>query len=183
MDKGKIELKALKDISVSRGSVPAFNYKFSDVDGINFEEYLLAQYEGDLLIYYSSMATDQFIDGWCTRWDSSNYTITIETFLSPSEFNTLISNITPGAVGELYKVLGEPHHYDKTWTGGNTLKILPNNYTAREAGGYTGDLNSNLENMRDERIVYVKNVTTSPVANTDEYINIKIEGLISGTTI
>jgi putative protein kinase ArgK-like GTPase of G3E family len=29
MDKGKIELKALKDIAVSRGSVPAFNYKFS----------------------------------------------------------------------------------------------------------------------------------------------------------
>lgn len=122
----------------------------------------------DLMIYYGDMGDDDFIGGWCSRWDAQNYDIICETWLKKPTLQSLVSNIRPGAVGILYEILGKPHHYDTSWTAANTIKIKPHP-------------SSNLSNMRSEKIAYVKNLTTHPVTNTD-WVEIKLECNISGNT-
>ena len=122
----------------------------------------------DLVIYYSSLAAPHCISCACHRWDQNNYTITIETTLNKTNLTTLLNNITPGATGELYQILGRPLYYDKTWTGNNTLKLSPNSYA-----------HSTLSKMRNETLIYPKNVTISSIGDT-ELMGVKIEGYISG---
>lgn len=128
---------------------------------------------GDLNIYYSSLADPHYINCWCTRWDETNWDIIIETFLDKSSVQTLINNTTPGAVGELYEVLGSRVYYDKTWEGNNTLKFSPN----------SGCKVSTLKDMREDKIVYVKNLTTSPIEGANGLINVKIEAIKSGSRV
>jgi len=122
---------------------------------------------GDLAIYYGNMGTDDFIDCWCSRWDVQNYNLIIETWLKESDLQTLKDNMRIGAVGELYKILGKPRFYDKSWTGANTIKMQP------IAG-------SNLSKMRGERVVFPKNITTGVVKGGSGWIFCKIEATISG---
>jgi len=124
----------------------------------------------DLDIYYNSLAGSDHINCWCTRWSVSNYSITIETILNKTDLGTLQSNTVPGAVGELYKVLGKPRFYDKTWTGSNTLMLSP-----------SSNVQSNLKNMRDDKLIFVKNMTSSPFEGDQGYLQVKIEGYISGS--
>ena len=119
-------------------------------------------------IYYSSLSAPHFIECPCSRWDISDYMLTIETILTKSQRDTLYAHITPGAVGELYRILGKSIYYDKTWTGDNTLKIVPISGT-------------NLDDMFSEKIIYVKNYSDS-IIGTD-YFDVKIEGYISGGTL
>ena len=159
-----------------------FNYTFSDTEGISFISYYY-NYDGDILIYYDNFNTDTtslYVDGWCSRWDVQDYSVVLETWLSKSEAQTLRENITPGAVDELYTILGRPTYYDKTWTSNNTLRIVPNIYTRREKDSNTteGDNTSNLINMRNEVFIYVKNYTEHTVES--DIIEVKIEGYISG---
>lgn len=125
----------------------------------------------DLIIYYNSLDGYDFINSKCTRWDVNDYSLIVETFIDKEESQLLFSNIIPGATGELYSILGKPTYYDSTWQGNNTLRLVPYN-----------DSDSNLKNMRDEKIIYVKNITNHPIRDT-ENINIKIEGYISGSTL
>lgn len=125
---------------------------------------------GDLDIYYSSLASPHSVDCWCSRWDVKDFSIVIETFLNKSDFQTIQDHTVPGAVGELYKVLGRPVYYDKTWNGENTLMFSPNT-TAQ----------SRLKSMREDTIIYVKNITSSPIEGSSGLIMVKIEGYISGT--
>lgn len=125
----------------------------------------------DLRIYYSSMADPYYIEGRCARWDVSDYTLTMETWLTKSQLQTLRANIVPGATEELYAILGQPYYYDMTWSGRNTIMISS-----------CTNLTSNLKNMRTTKLVFVKDITDSPIPGASGYINVKIEGYISGTT-
>ena len=42
--------------------------------------------------------------------------------------------------------------------------------------------NSNLNKMRNETLVFIKNITTNPIPGPAGFINTKIEGMISGTS-
>ena len=105
----------------------------------------------------------------CSRWTIDNYAITIETWMTKSQLQTLRSNITPQAVGELYVILGKPRYYDQTWQSQNTIRLTPNTAS-----------NSTLKAMRDEKIIYVKNITDTCLEGPKGYINVKLEGYISG---
>ena len=159
-----------------------FPYYFDDDEGISFGPYssptpsppVSSIYKYDLAIYYGDMGESDFIDCRCSRWDISNYSVIIGTWLKRSDVNTLLANITPGAVGELYKILGEPHYYDRTWDGSNTLKFLP-------TPSSTGMVSSKLRKMRSRTIAYPKNVSLHPIKDTDSgWIEVKLECLISG---
>ena len=159
-----------------------FPYFFSDTRGICFRT--IRSIVGDLLIFYDSLDGTNYIDGWCSRWDVDDYTITIETWITKDELDTLMNNIVPGATGELYQILSRPYFYDQTWEGNNTIRICPNNYTQHtpNTDEWSGDNLSNLPYMRDDTIIYVKNITTHPI-NFTGYIETKIEGYVSGTTL
>jgi len=130
------------------------------------------KYNYDLAIFYNSLAGNDFVDCRCSRWDIQNYNVIVETWLNSTDLKSIRDNIRPGAVGELYNILGRPRYYDKTWRGKNTLRLLP---TPSSASMRT----SNLKNMRDETLIYVKNITTHPI--NENWTEIKIEGMISGT--
>ena len=161
-----------KPTSASAGNHYHFNYFFSDTEGITFREDFFYRY--DLLIYYGNRDTEEYLDCKCSRWDVSDYDIIVETWLKKDDAQTLRENIVPGATGELFKVLGRPTFYDKTWQSKNTLYIKPNP---------SPDFmpHSRLYNMREEVYLYVQNYTEHPITNTD-WIEIKIEGKISGTS-
>jgi len=122
---------------------------------------------GDITISGGSCS----ISCWCSRYDTSNYGLTIETWLKKSDLQSLRNSITPGATGDLYTILGRPHHYDKTWTAGNTLKFTPN----------TND-NSTLGDMRSEKVVFIKNISDSPLEGSQGWLNCKLECLLSGSS-
>jgi hypothetical protein len=147
----------------------AFPYFFSDVDGINWHTPI---HEYDLSIYYDSEPYT-FIDCRCSRWDSDNYQIILETWLKKSDLQLLIDNTTPGAVSELYNVLGKPFHYDKTWTADNTLRIVP----VEESVSMRS---STLRAMRKPMVIFPKNITYSPMKGANQWNLVKIEGFISG---
>ena len=113
------------------------------------------------------MGTNDFIDCWCSRYDVSNYDIIIETWLKESDLQTLRNNTRLGAVGTLYKIMGRPHMYDKSWTASNTIKFEP------VAG-------TQLSNMRSTRVAFPKNITTSPIEGSNGWIAVKIEASVSG---
>ena len=125
----------------------------------------------DLRIYYDSLTGSDYIDCDCSRWDVQNYSIIIETWLKKSQLQTLRNNITPGATGELYTILGKPKYYDKTWQGENTIKISPI------------DGSSTLDEMRSDKLIYVKNISDNCVEGPKGWLSVKIEGSISGGTI
>ena len=137
----------------------AFPYFFSTVDGINFQG--ITTIIGDLLIYYNG---NDYIDCRCSRWNVSNKSIVIETWLDKSDLQNLRNNIVPGAVDGLYKIMGDEIFYDKTWQGLNTITLRPNEYTLRIGHDiWEGNNTSNLKNMRGEITVYPKTITTHPI--------------------
>jgi len=112
------------------------------------------------------------IDCNCSRWDSDSYQVIMEAWLKKSDLKNLRDNITPGAVDELYTVLGKPFYYDKTWTAENTIRLIPDS-----------DNFSNLYNMKTDKIIYVKNITSTPIRGDSLWLNCKIEGYLSGNQI
>lgn len=126
----------------------------------------------DLKIYYNSLTGNDFICCDCSRWDTDNYNVIIETWLTKSQLQTLRNNITPGAAGELYQILGAPTFYDQTWQGNNTIRLVPVNISL-----------SSLYNMRNGKTIYVKDVSTSPIEGKSGYLSVKVEGYISGSSL
>lgn len=132
------------------------------------------KYNYDLAIFYDSLAGNDYIDCRCSRWDVQNYSIIVETWLKKDDLQTLRSNITPGAVGELYTILGRPRYYDGTWAGDNTLRLFPTPSSNEMPG-------STLHEMRSEKLIFVKNITEHPLEASSGWTEVKIEGMISGT--
>lgn len=151
-----------------------FNYTFSDTEGITFQEiHYIFNFDYDLAIYYNTLTGSDYIDCRCSRWDVSDYSVVVETWLTPEQANTLRTNTVPGAVSELYEILGRPFYYDKTWQGNNTIRLYPT-----PSSNFMN--NSTLHNMRNDTYIYVKNLSEHPIQGTD-WIEVKIEGYISGT--
>jgi len=162
-----------------------FNYKFSEdnlgnpTEGISFG-YLEKHNTGeDLRISWPDYGYTDQVAGRCSRWDINEYTVTVETWLTRSELQSLRNHIVPGATEELYEILNVPKFYDKTWSNSNTLKFTPIGYTKRHFGIESGENDSNLPYMREEVIIYVKSIGEHVV--TPEYLNVKIEGYMSGS--
>jgi len=125
----------------------------------------------DLTIYYKPFNAGHYIDCFCSRWDVQNYQVIIETWMNGDDVKRLREHIVPGATGELYTILGRPKYYDKTWDTSNTLWLSSNN-----------NQNSTLGTMRpSNKLIYVKNISDSPVKGPSGWISCKIEGYISGS--
>jgi len=159
-----------------------------DKQGINFRNIWFYGNKGDLLIYYTTDIGGEnpnYIECWCSRWDASDYSITVETWIKKDDINALRNAIRPGAVGELYSILGKPKFYDKSWTYANTLTFVPLQYTKKVKDEEWEEPfeGSNLKYMRDKRTVYVKNYSEHPIVGPSQFIEIKIEAQISGGTI
>lgn len=92
----------------------------------------------------------------------------METWLKKSDLQNLRSSLTPQAVGELYVILGRPKYYDTTWTASNTITITPT-------------LSGNIDLMRSKVTLFVKNISDSPLEGSSGWIDVKVEGLISGS--
>lgn len=58
-------------------------------------------------------------------WSLRDWEMEIKVIMTPSQRNTLFSNIRPGAVDMLYNVLGTPKFYDTTLEDLNTLVVIP----------------------------------------------------------
>jgi len=99
---------------------------------------------------------------WNSRWDESNYTITIEAIMDACDRNYLYNNVVPGAVREQYKILGQPTFIDTTYSSGNTLTIEP-------ISGY------GISSLRQTRRIGVKSISDS-FLNKDIF-DVKIEGV------
>jgi hypothetical protein len=125
----------------------------------------------DIKITYDVSNPYAYVTGRCSRWDVSDYSVVIETWINKSGSETLKENVMPGAIGEFKAILGKPKYYDKTWTGGNTLLIHP-----------IPSSNSQLFKSRGrDSIIYVKSISDSPIRGDNGWINVKIEGNISGS--
>jgi len=129
-------------------------------------------YLKDMVIYYSSLAAPHCISCMCNRWDQNDWNIVVETNLTKSQFQNIYDNLTPAAVGELYEVLGKKVYYDMTWNGENTLKLSTNTSS-----------DSTIKNMRDTKMVYVKNISSSPLGADTGLLTVKIEAILSGSNI
>jgi len=155
----------------------SFPYYFDDDEGITFGDLPVAsRFYYDLAIFYGNLDINSgnFVEGGCSRWDVDNYSVTVSSWIKKEEVDNLRLNILPGAVGELYKILGRPKYYDKSWQGYNTVRLYPT-LSSQIMNG------SNLKNMRSDTIIYVKNYTEHTIDNSD-WIEIKLEGYVSGTT-
>ena len=124
------------------------------------------------------MVEDLFLSGSnysincnCSRWDVQDYSIIVETWLKKDDLNTLRTNLRPGAVSELYNILGRPFYVDKSCTAANTLKISAN-----------PNSRSNHKNMKRDTIIYPKNVSLHPLDSPKGWVEIKIEGFSSGNS-
>ena len=129
----------------------------------------------DLAIFYGAGLDTDYIDCKCSRWDVQDYSIIVSTWIKKDDVNNLLENIRPGAVKELYKILGHPKFIDSSWQGYNTIRLYPTPSSQQMN-------NSSLKRMRSEQIIYPKNITLHPIRNTD-WIETKIEGYISGNSL
>lgn len=101
---------------------------------------------------------------WCSTWIDNHWEIQVEfTKVTPTERNTLLDNIVPGAYTMQYNVLGEKHFVDTTYASGNTLIISPVSGT-------------HLYDMFDEVTISVKRWEDR--FDTPNYQYIKIEGVV-----
>ena len=114
-------------------------------------------------IYPSSTSNSTYVDCWCTRWDESNYDMTFETYLNKTDRDKLYNNVRPGAVRELYKVLGKPTFIDSTYASANSLIFEPT-----DGWGVSG--------VREKRIIGVKTISDTFI--NKDYFNVKVEGKI-----
>ena len=119
------------------------------------------------LIWHNPFDSNSYIGGNCSRWTQDGKEITLETWLNKTDLQTLRSHITPGAVRELYQILGDPVYYDNTWESNNTLRLLPNEFA--------------LDVMRSPILIMVKSIQDSPIQGPSGYLSVKISGYISGT--
>jgi len=109
---------------------------------------------------------------WTKRWSVSNYSLTLETWMSKSDLQDLRNSVVPGASSELYSILGRKYFFDQTWQANNTIVLIPQDTTY-----------GNLSMMRPEKVVFVKSIVDNPCEGQmgrDGYLNVKLEFNPSG---
>ena len=104
----------------------SFTYKCYDGDQYSGNATVtIAVASKDMFIYYRLDATppgdEEHLNCWCSCWNRNNYELTIETTLNNTERDLLFDNVYPGAVTELFDVLGEKYFVDTTWQDKNSL--------------------------------------------------------------
>jgi len=85
---------------------------------------VIKQLAENLTIFIPTIRRELYV--WCSRWDEDNWRATVEIVSDKWQRDLLVQNTTPGAVAELYNILGEPKYWDTTFTSGNTLFLYPN---------------------------------------------------------
>lgn len=108
-----------------------------------------------------TLTYEDSINCWASRFDIDNYNITVETQLTPGQRNDLFNHVTPGAVRELYNILGTPYFIDSTYSSGNTLIFSPS---------------GNLSDIVNEYKIAVKSISDTPIGAGNKLFNVKIEG-------
>lgn len=117
----------------------------------------------NLRIYYSGSA---YFNCPCSRWDVENYSIIVEIILDKDKRDKLYNNIRPGAVKELFRILGRPVYYDTSF-GKNLIKLAPISGTR-------------LYLMHSPQDVYVRSYSET-ILNSNDYA-VKLECLPSGSS-
>ena len=119
---------------------------------------------GNVWIFYSGNRYPRYaIGSWCSRWDEDEWGVVYETFLTSSQRDALFTHIVPGAVKELYNILGTPKYIDSTFSSGNTLILEPQH-------------DYGISSIREKRTIGVKNITDWIIPHTNR-IGVKIEGI------
>jgi len=166
---------------------PIEGFKFTDAQYIPSDVFLYLN--GDLILHWTGFNPDDsatFIDCWCSDWKISNYEFSIETWLTKEDSDKLKAHIVPGAVRELYSILGNPQYIDTTYDASNTITIVPNIYTYKKSGSsynYSGNNRSILNQMISTTTIFPKTLSEGIINGDSSWINIKIEGFISGSTL
>lgn len=106
-----------------------------------------------------------------SRWTTDNFSVIFETWIKKSDIQALNNSIRPGAVKELFNILGLPHYCDTSYTGANTIRIIPNPSSS-----------STIASMRKETIIYPKTVTIETVEGDKQWLNLKLDAYISSTS-
>lgn len=106
---------------------------------------------------------DRDVRCWGTRWDEGNDRILLTTFINACDRNYLANNVVPGAVRELYNILGTKKFIDTTFSSSNTIIVEP-------IGDY------GISSVRSRKIIAVKNFTTKFI-DKDTY-SLKIDGIV-----
>ena len=119
----------------------------------------------DIIISGSSCS----IPCWCSRFSVDNYTFICETWITKSQWNDLRNSVRPGATSELFQILGNPHFYDTSWQGYNTLVFSP----------IAGNL---LAKLKRETVGFCRNIMMSPTYGDKGNIWVRIECVRSGST-
>jgi len=127
---------------------------------------------GDMYISGCNEDKSCYIQCWCSRWDETDWNIVIETFMNKSNLKSLLDSCRVGGVGELWYILGSHVYYDTSWEKKNTIKITPINCN-----------NSDLYDMRDEKLLYVKSINSTPFEGDSGLLEVKIEGMVSGGSL
>ena len=121
----------------------------------------------DLIISGTSCS----IDCWVKRWESSDYSIKLDTFMTKSDLQLLEDSTVPGAVESMYSILGRMYYHDTTFQGNNTLVLMPQSDIGTTSG------------MRSEKVVFIKNISSEPINGPSGYLDVKLECLISGSQL
>ena len=105
-------------------------------------------------------ANDNF-NLWCTRWDEGNWDVTIEVMAHKQDRDMIAGAVTPGAVAELYNILGTPYYRDITYNSGNTVVVTP-------IHGF------GISSLRQQRKIGIKRYSDTHLGK--ELFSIKLEG-------
>ena len=134
-------------------------YNVNAIDGTSLKDSVNSH--NPILNGNTTLTTGDSIDCWASRFDIDNYNITIETILSPGDRNDLFKNITPGAVRELYNILGTPYFIDSTYSSGNTINVDPI---------------GNLADIVNSYKIAIKSISDTPIGAGNKLFSVKIEG-------
>lgn len=115
--------------------------------------------------------SDCSIDCYNTRWTSDDYLITIETFITKSDLQSLEDSVVPGAVDVMYNLMGRDMYHDSTFQGNNTIVLTPQSNVGK------------LSNMRSEKVIFIKHLISEPITGPSGYLSIRLEGYLSGSQV
>lgn len=112
------------------------------------------------MLVISGSGTGCYFACKCSSWNMEKDLTTIECYMDKSERNLLFQSIKPGAVEELYEILGETHYVDSTYSNANTIYLYPI---------------FSLSSLRCATKLYVKDYMEEIFEGTDEYF-VKFSG-------